>query len=105
MADLVLVQILYTCEYLVEEATSISVLESLLLNDVVKQFTTRGVFHDQKQLSGSFNDFIQLDYVRVTHYLEDMDLPHDSGDITLVLDLLLLKYLDGYLLLCEYVSA
>ena len=105
MTDLVLVQVLNTCKYLVEEATSISVLKSLLLNDVVKQFSTRSVFHDEKQLSGSFNYFVQLNYVGVSHNLEDVNLPHDSGHIRLVLDLLLLKDLDGDFLLGEYVSA
>lgn len=105
MADFDLVQVLNACENLVEKATGFLVGQSLLLNDQIKQFTIRHEFHNQEQLPRSLNNLVQLHNVRMSDNLKNLDLPHNSRYIGLLLDFVLLQYFDGHLLLCQCVRA
>ena len=51
MADLDLVDVLDTGDYLLHEATRLLFLQALPLDNVVEQFTSAGVLHDQEQLA------------------------------------------------------
>ena len=44
------------------------------LDNVVEQLSALHVLHYQEQLFGGFDDFVELDYVRVADQLEDVDL-------------------------------
>lgn len=105
MADLDLVQVLNTSKDLMEEAASLRVLQTSLFDNVVEEFATRCILHDQEKLLARLNDFIKLHDVGVSHYLEDMNLTHDSGYVRLVLDHVLLKDFDGYFLVSQLVDA
>ena len=39
----------------------------LILDDIVKQFSTLHVFHDQEELFGSLYDFVKLDDIGVAY--------------------------------------
>jgi hypothetical protein len=39
-----------------KELASFSLLDPLILDNVIKEFTPTGVFHDEIELLGSFND-------------------------------------------------
>ena len=59
------------------------------------------VFKYQKHAFAFFsnNNFQQLHNIGVPDNLEDLDLPHDSCDVALVLDLVFFKYFDGHFLI------
>jgi len=105
MADFDLVQILNTSEYLVEKATSFLIRESLLLNDQIKQFTIRYELHDQEQLPRRLNNLVQLHNIRVSDNLKYLYLPHDSGNVGLLLDFVFFKYFDCYFFMRQCMSA
>jgi hypothetical protein len=50
---------------LVEEFTSLSFLNALILDDEVKEFTPTRIFHDEVQLFGCLYNFIKLYDVRM----------------------------------------
>ena len=89
MANFILVDVLNARNDLLKEFASLIFLESLSLDNVFEKFSTRCVLHDEEQLPGGFDDFVQLNDVRVTHYLEDVDFTRDSLHIALVLNLVL----------------
>ena len=105
MADFVGVQIFDSSKNLVEKAAGFPVLEPFLLHNMVKELTTRSVLHDQEQLFGCFNNFVQLDYVGMSDYLEYLNFSHHSVDVCLVIDFFLFQYFDCYLLLRQQMGA
>ena len=104
MANLDLVQVLNTCQNLVEETTGFTVLEPSLLDDVVKEFATARILHDEEELLRRFNYFVELHDIWVSHDFQNVDFSHDARDIRLVLNLVLLEDLDGDLLLRQLVD-
>lgn len=56
------------------------------------------MLHYQVKFRLGLDDFVELDDVRMPDDLEDVNLSGDPLDIIDVLDLCLLKYLDGHLL-------
>ena len=59
--------------------------ESFVFNDVIEEFSTWDKLHDQKQLAGSFDDFVELDNVGMPHNFEDLYFSHDSSDVSFIL--------------------
>lgn len=82
-----------------EEAASLFVLKTLLLDDVVEQFATWHKLHNQKQLTARLDDLIQLHDVWVPHDLQNLDFAHDPCDVCLLLDLIFFQNFDCDLLL------
>ena len=83
-----------------EKATGFTILQSTFFNDVIKEFSTTCIFHNQEKLLRSFNDLIQLNDVGMSNYFQNMYLTHDSSNICLVFYLVFLEDLDGNFLLC-----
>lgn len=50
MTDFVRMKVLDACKYLMEESACFAVLKTFLLDDVIKEFTTRRVLHDEEEL-------------------------------------------------------
>lgn len=67
--------ILNATEDLLEKFASLLLLHSLVLYNVVEQFTARCVLHDQVQLLWSLNYFVQLNHMRMLDNFENMDFP------------------------------
>ena len=59
--------------------------------------------HNQIELSRCLDDFIELNHIRVPDLLQDLDLPRDSLDVLLVVDLVFLEDFDGDLFSSESV--
>ena len=66
------VNVLDSIDYLLEEPASFLLLDSLVGNNVVEQFSAGGVLHNQKQLFRGFDDFVQLDDVYVSQKLQNV---------------------------------
>lgn len=93
--------LLQPCDDLVEKAASLWLWNATFCNNVIKEFSTARVFHDEIQLAASFNDFIELDNVRVPDQFQDVDLTSDTFYISNFQDTLFLQNLDGYSLACQ----
>lgn len=56
-------------------------------------------------MSACFDDLVELDNVRVSDDLENMNFPSDAVDVRLVLDLVFLEDFDGDLFVGDQVSS
>jgi hypothetical protein len=63
--------------------------------DKVIQFALRSEFHDDKNIIGGIEDFIQFDDVGVVDELEDLDLSFDFGDHVFVFHFFFVNYFDS----------
>ena len=66
-------------------------------HDVVEELSAVTVFHNHVQFFLGLDDFIELDHIRVPDLLQNLDLPRDSLDVLLVVDLVLLEDFDSNL--------
>jgi len=55
--------VLNTTDYLLKYFAGFFLVHSFFANDVVEKLTPFHVFHDKKQMFGSFNNFIKLNNV------------------------------------------
>jgi hypothetical protein len=100
-----LVDVLDTCDYLLEEATSLAFLNAGVSHNVIEQLAAISILHYKEEFFRCLNDLgitesyylVELDDIRVPQHLKDLDLFGDSFHVCLLLDLVLLEDLDGYL--------
>jgi len=105
--------ILHTSYYLQQKPGSFLLWESFLLYYVLKELSTSSVLHDEKQLFVRFDYLyeslaaylIQLDYVGMTHYLQNVDFSCHSIDIRDVDYFVFDEHLDGHTLSSQAVEA
>jgi hypothetical protein len=90
---------------LLEEFTSFIFLQALSFDDIVEEFSSARILHDEEQLARSFDNFVQLDNVRVPHDFQNVDFPCNSLDIALVFDFVFFKYFDSNLFACDQVGS
>lgn len=88
-----------------QKSAGFLILNSFFFNDVVEQFATWSVFHNKKQLSASFNNLVELDYVRMPNDFENLNFTHHPGNIGLLLDFVFLENFDRNLFLGDLVNA
>lgn len=81
-----LVNILNTCNQLLVHATGSLLVQTLMRYNIIKELPILAILHNEEKLTFGFNDFKQLDYVRVTDLLEDLDLAANPLDVFLVFD-------------------
>jgi len=105
MTDLISMKVLDPCHNLLEKSGCLLILQPLLFNDIVEEFTTGCILHDEEKLSGGLDNLIQLHYVWVADYLQDIDFSHDSHCFLFILDLVLLQDLDRDSLICRDMRA
>ena len=91
MNDIKLVQILNARNYLMEKFKCMRFLDPLVLDDVVEQFTAICVLHNQVQLLGCFDDFVELNDVGVSDHLQNVDFAGNSLYVVDILDFVLLE--------------
>lgn len=88
-----------------EKATGLLILEALFLDDVIEEFPSRHILHDQEELPRRLNDLVQLDDIGVAHDLKDLNFAHDSRYIALVFNLFFFKNFDRHLLFGQHVRS
>lgn len=67
MNDADLMNILNASNELMKHSDGFGFINPLILDDIVKQFSTLHVFHDQEELFGSLYDFVKLDDIGVAY--------------------------------------
>lgn len=100
MTDTALVQVLNSADQLPVELCSLLFVEASITDNEIEQLATVGMFHNHEKFLFCLNDFVKLDDVRVSNFLEDLDFSGDSFDVLLVIDFLFLKNFYGNLLSC-----
>lgn len=92
-------QVLHPSNNLLEILTSLIFPQPLHPHNLIKKLALGHILHNQKQLLGRFDNFIQLYNVGMPDLLQDIDLTRDSLYIGYIGDLAFFKDLDGYFLL------
>ena len=70
-----------------------------------KQLTSTCIFHHEVELLLRFNDFIKLHNMRVSHYLENVDLPSHALNIAYISDFVFFEDFDCHFLTGEGVRS
>lgn len=96
MCNVPLVQKLNAGHNLVVELETLTLREPVFCYDIIKQFTTTGVLHDQINVALRLDDLIEFDYVLVPNALKNFDLANNSLYVSLVRDPVLLQNLNCY---------
>ena len=91
VADSTLVNVLDTRDELQVELAGLLFGEPGVSDDVVEELTAVAVLHDHIKLFFGLDDFVELDDVRVSHLLQDLDLTSDSLIVLLVMDFVFLE--------------
>jgi len=76
-----------------------------VLDDVIEQLAGVRVLHNEVELALRLDDLVQLNYSGVSDLLQNFDFSSDSFNVHLILDLALLKYFNGDLLLRNRLDA
>ena len=90
MYDTIFMNVLHTCNNLLHEFNGLRLIKSFSFDNIIEQLPTFCILHDKMNVSFRFDDFVELNDVRVTKYFKDTDLSSDSFDIRLFYDFLLL---------------
>jgi hypothetical protein len=93
--DAQLVDVLHPADYLFEDLTGLLLVHSLLFLDALEEFPLLHVLHDQEEVLGGLNNFVQLNDIGVSDELKDVDFPVDSFHIGNIDNFVFLQYLDG----------
>ena len=64
---------------------------------MLKELTTRAILHDEVEVVIILNHFVQLDYMRVSNFLQDCDFTVYPVDVRLVFDFIFFQDLDSHL--------
>jgi len=105
MHDIQTADVFDTSNNLLEKSAGLFLFDPLDLDDIVEKFTALGVFHDEVEFLLSLDDFIELNDLRMTDDLEDVNLSGDTFHIGNVADLRLLEDFDGHFLACRDMCA
>ena len=84
MHDAKFVDILNAWDDLLVHFAGFLLFKSSILDNMLEQLTTRTILHDQVQVVVVLNHLVQLNDVRVSHFLKDRDLTVDAVNIRLV---------------------
>lgn len=66
MDNSVLMNVLNSGQNLLHELDGLSFVEAFFFDDVIKEFTTFSVLHDEMDVGFGFDDFVELDDVGVS---------------------------------------
>lgn len=95
--DVQLVDIFYASVDLLEKLACLVFLEPSVRHNVVKELSAARVLHDQVELLGGLDDFIELDNVGVPDQLQNVDFPSHAFYVRHIRDAVLLQDLDCHL--------
>ena len=71
-------------------------MQSLMLHNIVKKFSVNAIFHNQVKFSFCFDNFVQLDDIGVTDFLEYFDFTRDAIYVFSVPNTSLFKNFNSY---------
>ena len=71
-----------------------------VFDNVLEEFSIFCELHDEVEVVTGFDDFVEMDEMRMAEFLENQQLPSHSLQVPCVLDFTLLKNLHCHRLLC-----
>lgn len=77
---------------------------SFFVDDFIKKVSALGVFHDEVELFGGFNDLVQLDDEGMPEFFHDFEFTCDSNDICVLEDEIFFEYFNCDVFLCNFVQ-
>lgn len=86
MGDTFRVKIIHSKNNLGVNFGSLSLFDSFLVDNLLKQITSLSVLHDKIKLFGSLNNLIQLYYKGMSQFFHDFKFPSDSNNICVLED-------------------
>ena len=99
MTNSTFVNVFYSRDKLLENSDGSLFMQSLVLHNIVKKFSVNTIFHDQVKFSFSFDDFVELDDIGVTDFLEYFDFTRDAIYVFSVPNASLFKNFNSYVFL------
>ena len=105
VADAALVYIFNARYQLQVELASLLLRQPRMPHNIIKQLAATAVLHDHIEFFFGFNYFVELNDIGVPHLLQNLDLPRNPLNILLIINFVLLEYLDGHLLASQRVLA
>lgn len=81
MDDSQLSEVVERRDELLKQSARLFLLEFVFRSNVAEKFAITAVFHNQKQPTGSFDDFVKLNNVRMPNYFQNVDLPRHAFDV------------------------
>jgi len=88
-------EILDTCDNLVQEIAGFCLFNSMISYNIIEEFTTLGIFHDQIQLLWCLNYLIKLNDIGMPDHLKYMNFTSHSFNIIDILYLIFLQNLNS----------
>jgi hypothetical protein len=76
-----------------------------IFDNVLEELSAGAILHDQVEVVIVLDHFVQLDYMRMPHFLENRDFAIDPVDVGLIFDLVFFQDLDGHLVARDNVRA
>ena len=74
-------------------------------HDIIEELSTLGIFHDEVELLWRLNNFIKLNYIRMSYHLQYMNFSCYSLNIIYVLNFVLFKNFNGNFFTSEVVNS
>ena len=97
MGDPQLSKVVYRRYELLEKSARLLLLQLIFGRDVAEQLAIAAVLHDEEEASWRLDDLVQLDDMRVAHYLQDVNLAADSLHIVHISYFVFLENFDSHL--------
>lgn len=98
-------KILNAIDDLLKISASLRLSHPSLSDYIVEEFTSRGILHDEIELSLRLYYLIKLNDIRMPNQLENVDLAGHAFNIRHVRYAILFEYFDSHLLSGKYVLA
>lgn len=95
--DAEFMEVLHAADDLLKKLAGLRLLQLLLFHDVVKELAARDELHDEEELFGCLDDLKELDNVRVSDQLEDVDFSGHTLHVGIARDFALFQNFDGHL--------
>ncbi len=86
-----------TIHNLMEKTNCIAFLDASMGHNIIKQFTTRGIAHDEENILGRIHNLIQLDDIWMVDLLEDVNLTRHTFHISRIDDTVFFQDFNGNL--------
>ena len=95
MSDAFWMKEIHACNDLTIELKSFPFRKSVLLHNIIKEFSPAGILHDKINIALGFNNFIEFNNIWMSNSFQNSDFSDHSFDICLVSNPVLLKDFHG----------
>ena len=84
------------CYQLLVKPNSGFFVQTLMRDNIIEKFTVLAELHDEEKFRLGLYNFIQLNNIRMSNFLEDFNLSRYTFNVFLILNSALFEYFYGY---------